>query len=81
MGRTMVVEYIKVLNGASQSVLEKVHKREMSMSAAHKSLKGMPEYPNKEKVAKIVKDNTQIMKLSKKQIKMFGFYIIELGAA
>jgi len=110
MGRTMVVEYIKVLNGASQSVLEKVHKGEMSISAANKSLKDMPEEPKKEKVAKVVKepeirmlgsieegtelvksgeinavmlvkDKTQIMKLNKKQIKMTGFYIIELEAA
>lgn len=110
VGRTMVVEYTRVLNGASQAVLEKVHKGEMSISAANKSLKDTPDEPKKKKVAKVVKepeirmlgsieegtelvksgeinavmlvkDDTQIMKLNKKQIKMTGFYIIELEAA
>jgi ParB family chromosome partitioning protein len=110
VGRTMVVEYTRVLNQASQTVLDKVHKGDMSISAANKTIKGDPDEPKKEKVVKVakepeimmlksveegtelvksgeisavmlVKDNDQIMKLSRKQIKMTGFYIIEFDAA
>ena len=110
VGRTMVVEYTRILNNASQTVLDKVHKGDMSISAANKTIKGELDEPKKEKVVKVakepeimmlksveqgteliksggisavmlVKDNDQIKKLSRKQIKMTGFYIIEFDAA